>query len=207
MDPLDRLIEGYADYYAKYFQGDSELHQQLAKGQNPEVLVIACCDSRVDPALITRAKEGDLFIVRNVANVVPPYEPDGHLHGVSAAIEFAVCHLKVRHIVVKGHSGCGGIQALISGIEGEDQFISTWVSVLSEAKQRAVASKNTPEEICTFCEFEGIKVSLKNLETFPFIKTRLEEGLLHLHGWYFNLADGALLKLNPKTGDFGGVFA
>ncbi len=207
MDSLDRLIDGYANYYTRYFQGDSELHAKLAEGQNPQVLVIACSDSRVDPALITRAKEGDLFIIRNVANVVPPYEPDGHLHGVSAAIEFAVCHLKVKHIVVKGHSGCGGIQALIRGIEGEDQFISTWVSVLKEAKQRAVASRNTLEEICTFCEYEGIKVSLKNLETFPFIKNRVDDGQLNLHGWYFNLADGSLLKLDPKTGDFVGIFA
>jgi len=208
LDPLDNLIAGYANYYARYFQGESELHQKLAEGQSPKILVIACCDSRVDPALITKAKEGDLFIVRNVANIVPPYESDHARHGVSAAIEFAVCHLNVQHVIVKGHSGCGGILALLKGIQGQDQFISRWVSVLEPAKKKVLEKfkSEISHEVCRACEHEGIKTSLANLRTFPFIHKKINEGKLALHGWYFDLSDGCLLKLEEASGKFVDIF-
>ena len=195
---VNRLIAGYRTFHQKYFVEDTELFQQLKQGQSPKTLVITCSDSRVSPVTLTGASPGEMFVVRNVANLVPPYQPNpDSLHGVSAALEFAVCHLQVEHIIVMGHSGCGGIKALREGIgapEGQDfSFIAPWVRIAENAKC------DSQHE----CEKAAIKVSMQNLESFPWIAERISQGSLAIHGWYFRLDDGKLLALDGD--EFGEV--
>lgn len=203
MSEINQLIKGYQRFHSNYFTGDEPLFGELSQGQNPSTLVIACSDSRVDPAIVMDSKPGDLFVVRNVANLVPPYEKGGGYHGVSAALEFGVCGLNVQNIIVMGHRQCGGIKALAEGVpDGIDgEFIRPWVSIASRANERVKAenpgaSKN---EIACACELAGIIVSLENLRTFPFINERLNAGTLSLHGWYFDIETGDMSVYNPQT--------
>lgn len=190
MPQLQKLLRGYKDFYQEQSEAGGLLFKTLGKGQAPEILVITCSDSRISPLKITKAEPGEMFVIRNVANLVPPYQPNpDSLHGVSAALEFGVCHLKVKHIVVLGHSGCGGIQALREGItppQGQEaSFIGPWMDIVKEARLGSQSH----------CEKEAIKVSLKNLETFPWIKSGIDNGTIEMHGWYFRIDDGKLLKL------------
>lgn len=194
MPELNKLLTGYQAFYKEQSDNDGALFKKLSKGQAPKVLVITCSDSRISPLKITQAAPGEMFVVRNVANLVPPYQPKpDSLHGVSAALEFGVCHLEVKHIVVMGHSGCGGIKALREGIsapEGQDMsFIGSWMEIAKSAK--CVSQLQ--------CEEEAIKVSLENLKTFPWIKSRVDSGAIELHGWYFRLDDGKLLTLDDDS--------
>jgi len=204
MDDIARLIEGFARFRAKYFENRPELFSQLArKGQTPRVMVVACCDSRVDPAIITDADPGDLFVVRNVANLVPPCETGGGYHGTSAALEFAVQSLCVRHIIVLGHSQCGGIQSLLQDSKApQGDFIIPWMAIAGEARQKASARHAAGAERQRACEQAAIQVSLRNLMSFPWVRERVEQGALHLHGWYFDIDRGALLHYNAQTNRF-----
>lgn len=207
MAEVKALIKGYLKFYQKYFASGNELYQKLTKkGQSPKTLIICCSDSRVDPSTLTTAEPGDIFVIRNIANLVPPYEDSkSGLHGVSAALEFAVRILKVKHIVIIGHSGCSGIRALIDSdiIEGTD-FISSWMSVAKAAKEKVVADFPDADEqtLLHKCEKESILFSLQNLLTFPWVKSRVVAGDLKLHGWHFSLEDGCLREYNPNEEKF-----
>ena len=198
----DDLIKGYRRFRADLWPQERARFEQLSeRGQRPRTMLIACSDSRVDPQMIFGAGPGELFVVRNVANLVPPYEPDGDRHGTSAAIEFAVRHLKVERIVVTGHAQCGGIKNLMSDASGpaEDDFISSWTSVAAPARSRVLRCQGlTPEQQQERCEHEAIRVSLDNLVTFPWVRERVAEGGLRLHGAYFAVFTGTLLWLNEN---------
>ncbi len=201
---MERLIEGFRRFRETYYEKNRSLFDALARqGQSPKAMIISCCDSRVDPGLIFRTGPGDVFVVRNVANLVPPYAPSDELHGTSAAMEFAVRSLEIEHIIVLGHAQCGGIRALLEGRESGGEFIGPWMRIATEAKRRALAlTADRPEETQRTCEHEGVKVSLENLMTFPWIRERVEAGLLHLHGSYFDLECGDLLWLDQASGRF-----
>lgn len=193
-----RLSSGFRRFQRRWYHPEEPLFEELRNGQKPLALVIACSDSRVDPVLLTDSRPGDLFVVRNVANLVPPYAPDSGSHGVSAALEYAVKHLKVHDIIIMGHACCGGIHALVSGDEkGEsDEFIGAWVSVARQALEKA---DTTMRGACTAdraraCELWSVRLSLDNLLTFPWVKQAVERGELVLHGWYFDLQSGELLE-------------
>lgn len=202
MDDIKKFISGFKRFRNSYFGPDQQLFGELKRGQNPSTLIIACSDSRVDPAILLDCEPGDLFMVRNVANLVPPYEKGAGLHGVSTALEFAVCSLKVRHIIVLGHRQCGGIRALVQGAEGE--FIPGWVNIAARAKARVLAEMpgaDAHDQLCA-CEEEAIKVSMENLLTFPWIRERVNGGELTLHGWYFNIETGDLDIFDASSNRF-----
>lgn len=194
---MDKLIEGYHKFRESYWQEYRDVFESLASvGQSPRAMVIACCDSRVDPQTIFSAEPGEIFVVRNVANLVPPYAPNSDYHGTSAALEFAVRSLQVKHIIVLGHSGCGGVRKLVQGPtkDGED-FIDTWMKISATAREKALAEAQSPEEVTACAEQENIRVSLNNLHTFPWIEERVKQGTLALHGWYFIIETGELKQL------------
>lgn len=195
-ESIKKLLRGFKCFQQNYFSDNSTLFNQLKNGQHPKVLVIACSDSRVDPALLTNSNPGDLFVIRNVANLVPPYEPDENKHGVSAALEYAVKILEVESIVIIGHSDCGGIKALMNRDKSKvsSEFIDSWLDVAESAKQ-LVNSKlqNAPEKIRhQACEEASLVLGLDNILTFPWVKSRLEEHKLSVHAWYFNIEKGVL---------------
>ncbi len=206
MDALARLLAGFRVFRARYFEQRPELYERLAKsGQKPQVLVIGCSDSRADPAILLGAEPGELFVVRNVANLVPPYQPDGHYHGTSSAIEFAVRDLAVAHIVVLGHSGCGGVQALLQPAEKseEREFIAGWMAIAGRARAALpAAAPHHAHERSRAVEQAAIRVSLENLRTFPWIRSPLMEGKLSLHGWWFDLEAGELWGIDAPEGEF-----
>jgi len=205
---IERLITGYRRFRSGYYEENSERLIELAQqGQSPKVAVIACCDSRLDPAVITQSAPGELFVIRNVANLVPPYESEGVWHGTSAALQFAVCNLQVEHIIVLGHSQCGGIKALLQQPKPADankDFIASWISIADEASQRILHRTDLQsfDEQCHACELESIETSLLNLQTFPWIAKELECGRLQLHGWHYDLEAGSLLCIDSVTGTF-----
>jgi carbonic anhydrase len=191
---LAPLLDGFDAFRARYFDGASSLYSELAlSGQKPHTLFVACSDSRVDPAILFNVEPGEFFVVRNVANLVPPYQPDGGLHGTSSAIEYAVRDLLVSQIVVCGHSNCGGIDALVRGLNGEviaREFIGPWVSIAEEAVRPHCQSSSKEAEQA------GVLSSLSNLKTFPWIQARLNDGSLELHGLWFDRAAGELVVLD-----------
>ncbi|MEE4254304.1 MAG: carbonic anhydrase, partial [Desulfuromusa sp.] len=178
----------------------------LIEGQKPQALLIGCCDSRVDPALLTDCAPGDLFILRNIANLVPPYLKSDDYHGVSSSIEYAVCILEVTDIIVLGHSQCGGIGALMQSSQGNEtgEFIGKWVNIAASARDKVLQEMpdGPADKQARACEKEAILVSLKNLMTFPWVRERVSKGLLSLHGWYYNIGTGQLRYYNQLTGDF-----
>ena len=196
---MDALIEGYRRFRIGAWPKHKAVYDTLAaQGQSPRALVIACSDSRVDPQLIFDAAPGELFIVRNVANLIPPYMPDAEYHGTSAAVEFAVRALEVEQIVVMGHAQCGGVHALLNGTPANlGDFIENWMKMAAPARERVMAATEDPAERQRLCEFETVKVSLENLMTFPWIRERVEAGKLILHGCYFGVAKGKLWVLGP----------
>lgn len=200
MTEISRLLAGHRSFRQKYFVDNPELYRRLHQdGQSPKVLVIACSDSRVDPSIILGAEPGDLFVIRNVANIVPPYEHDlSSCHGTSAAIEYAVNHLQVEDIVILGHSHCGGIRALVDDRENDHTFIDNWIYIVEDAKFEAAHRHLDHEESCAFCEKAAIGISLHNLETFPFVKEKLAAGKLRLHGWYFSIETGTLETVETR---------
>jgi carbonic anhydrase len=198
------LVDGYRRFRSDgYIQQKARFDQLASDGQAPPIMIISCCDSRVDPATIFDTVPGQVFALRNVANLVPPYETGGGLHGVSAAIEFGVLGLGVKHIVVLGHAQCGGITAALAGggaAQPERSFVGDWVAIISEARDNIMAFSSIDPQHAL--ELESIKVSLKNLRSFPFISSREHEGALKLHGAYFAIADGDLHVLDEECGEF-----
>lgn len=198
---MDALIDGYRRFRAETWpQQRARFEELAARGQRPHTMVIACSDSRVDPQMIFSAGPGELFVVRNVANLVPPYMPDAKFHGTSAAVEFAVRVLKVDRIVVMGHALCGGISALLNGAPPEVQdFVAGWIGIAQRA--RAVALRcDVPEQRQEVAEHEAVRISLDNLMTFPWVAEAVAAGRLALHGAHFGVATGRLV-LVPAQGD------
>jgi carbonic anhydrase len=203
----DRLIAGYRSFMAGRYSGETERYRSLARdGQSPETMMIACSDSRSAPETIFDAGPGELFVLRNVANLVPPYEPDGEYHSTSAALEFAVQSLEVKNIVVMGHGRCGGIRAALDPDQrplSPGDFIGRWMSLVEPAAQ-AVAGNTmmTVSERQTALERISIRFSIANLRTFPYVKMREDKGELSLYGAWFDISTGELWVMNPETGDF-----
>lgn len=205
------MLEGYARFRNSDWREERERWEKLGEGQSPKVMVIACSDSRVDPTQIFDTRPGEIFVVRNVAALVPPFETTPGLHGVSAALEFAVQVLKVEEILVMGHGLCGGCQAALSkSLEGaalgEGGFVANWISLLDEAQARVAAhyGMHGPEAERAM-EKAAVKVSLHNLRTFPCIQEKEAKGQLTLHGAVFAISDGALHVLDESSGEFSVV--
>lgn len=205
---MERLIEGFRNFHDTYFQENRDLFWSLARGgQKPKALLIGCSDSRVDPGLLFGTQPGEMFVIRNVANLVPPFETVGTYHGTSAAIEFAVRKLQVEHVVVLGHSGCGGVRALMEDdpADGTD-FVRPWMGIARAARDRCMALKLSAGESFDsarqICEMETVAISLANLMTFPWIRERVEQKKLTLHGWWFDMENGGLWGLNSESNTF-----
>jgi len=203
------LVQGYENFLAGRFGQEHQRYRTLAEeGQRPTTMVVSCCDSRVSPEVIFDARPGELFVLRNVANLVPPYEPDKHYHGASAALEYAVMALKVRHIVVLGHAQCGGVRAFIDKIEplSPGDFIGKWMSMFVKpgevVEQRP---QETIQDFATRIEKASVFRSLENLMTFPCIQVLVDRGKLQLHGAYFGVAEGSLFVLDKATREFRSV--
>ena len=207
MVDFNDLINGYRRFRGQGWQRERERWARLAGGQTPKVMVIACSDSRVDPATIFDTSPGEMFVVRNIANLVPPFEIGGGRHGVSAALEFAVTQLEVPEIVVMGHGQCGGVDAALSrrfehAPPGEGGFIAHWIDLLDEARDRIVHQHGDGAAASRALEEETVRVSLENLRTFPPIAERERAGKLTLHGAYFAIAEGTLHLLNEAKDAF-----
>lgn len=208
MADFSNMIEGYRRFRENEWQQERDRWATLSQGQSPKVMVIACADSRVDPAQIFDSAPGEIFVIRNVANLVPPYEVGGGLHGVSAALEFAVTQLEVEEVLVMGHAACGGCKASLTrvfdGAElGAGGFVAGWVGALSPARDRVIArlGGGSGEDAQREMEWEGVRQSLGNLMTFPFVRERVEDGRLKLRGAWFGIAEGEL-RVMDRNGEF-----
>ena len=210
MADFSALIKGYRRFRETGWVRESERWSSLAEGQSPRVMIIACSDSRVDPGQIFDTGPGEIFVVRNVANLVPPCEARaGGRHGVSAALEFAVTQLEVSEIIVLGHESCGGCAAALTGQfdraeHGEGHFIADWIELLHEAREgvRASAGPSLDADAFRAMELACVRVSLANLRTFPWVGDREADGRLTLHGAYFSIVDGVLHLLDEASGEF-----
>ncbi len=205
---MDELLPGYRRFRSDAWPQRRALFEELARsGQRPRALVIACSDSRVDPAMIFDAAPGELFIVRNIANLVPPYAPDTAYHGTSAAVEFGVLSLEVPHVIVLGHGMCGGIRFLLQGGAAPTDFVGPWMQIARAARDRVLvcdAADPTSEAMQTACENEAVRLSLDNLRSFPWIAAREASGRLQLHGATFDIRTG-LLQVMRQDGRFAPV--
>ena len=202
------LTNRYLGWRATTYEQNRPWYRRLAgSGQHPRAMVISCCDSRVHVTSIFGADEGEFFIHRNIANLVPPYNPDGDHHGTSAAIEYAVRNLKVAHVIVLGHSQCGGVagcHAMCTGhapeLDDKTSFVGTWLNLLRPGFERV---KDTPEaERITALERESVLISLENLLTFPFVRAAVEAGDMSLHGLWNDIGEGTLWQYDAETGQF-----
>lgn len=192
---MDHLIEGYRRFRSSTWTREQKRFEALARdGQRPRVMIIACSDSRADPQMIFDAAPGELFVVRNVANLVPPYNPDSAYHGTSAAIEFGVKALKVEDVIVLGHALCGGVRALLEGGSGEEtDFINPWMTIAATARERAIEAAAPDRQ--RVCEHETVRLSLANLAAFPWIRDAVAANTLRVHGYYFDIRSGVLMRL------------
>ena len=204
------MIEGYRRFRETGWSRERDRWSELAEGQSPKVMVIACSDSRVDPGQIFDAKPGEMFVVRNVANLVPPFETSAGRHGVSAALEFAVTQLEVEEVIVLGHGFCGGCAAALTGQfddapHGQGHFIADWIDLLDSARER-VRARHRGDELDRSAfrdmELEAVRVSIANLRTFPWVAERERGGRLALHGAFFSIAEGVLHVLDETSGRF-----
>jgi carbonic anhydrase len=204
----EHLADRFRRFKHRHFAPNQDHYEKLAAGgQSPDVMIVSCSDSRVDPETLFSAMPGELFVVRNVANLVPPFETQGKYHGVSAALEFAALNIRVKHIVVLGHSGCGGVRACLdhnAARQTKAEFIVNWMSMLDSARDKVIAAHDgAPEnELRAALEREGIKTSLANLRTFPCIQILEGRGSIQLHGAYFDIASGMLEVLDRESGEF-----
>ena len=208
MPYMQQLIEGYRRFREQDWKHERERWAELAEGQSPKVMILACADSRSDPAQIFDARPGEMFVVRNIAALAPPYETSQGYHGVSSALEFAVTQLNVGEILVMGHGMCGGCAAALTGQfddtpPGEGHFIADWVRMLHGTRD-AVRARHSELDRSAFREMEreAVKVSLANLRTFPWIAEREKAGSLSLHGAHFSISEGRLYVLDEAEGDF-----
>jgi carbonic anhydrase len=207
---IDYLISGHQKFRKDYFDGKKSLYESLVqKGQQPRYIVIACSDSRVDPSIIMNCQPGDLFVIRNVANLVPPCEMDSHYHGTSAALEFGICGLQIKHVIILGHSQCGGIMNLLeryqeNQIPKQNSFLSKWMELAKPACDETLTHHQTLplQEQADFCGKTSILHSLENLKTFSWVNERFKNGSLSLHAWYFDLSSGKILFFNHEKGQF-----
>lgn len=209
-DDAQDLIAGYRRFRASRYREARDLFRSLRDGQQPATMIIACADSRADPAMIFDAAPGELFTIRNVAALVPPFDNSGGLHGVSAAVEFAVTALRVKQIVVMGHGGCGGIAASLAAAAARPvgQFIAPWVEIAAPARDAVLADESIPrKDWQEAVEHGAVGQSLANLMTFPFVRAAYERGELNLDGAWFSIGKGALHWRNPATGAFSLVAA
>ena len=197
---LEKLLKGYERFRNGYFQRNREQLEKLAQQQAPDVAMVSCCDSRVDTGILFDAEPGEIFVIRNVANLIPPFELKGDYHGTSAALEFAVTCLKVKEIMVLGHANCGGIRALMEndGNIKKDGFIDRWMQIAAPAKKEILARNdlNSIDEQIEACEKTAISYSLRNLLTHPWVRERVEQGKLQLVGYYYELHNGQLIKID-----------
>ncbi|MCW8306433.1 carbonic anhydrase [Acidiphilium sp. PA] len=198
---MDELIAGYQRFRAAQWPQQREALEALARnGQQPHTMAIGCCDSRVPLEMIFNSRPGDMFVVRNIANLVPPYAPDMANHGTSAALEFAVRVLKVRRIAVVGHSACGGIHALMNDPPPEARdFVANWVRIAQPARQRAMLLADDPIQAQHRAEIESVRVSLENLMSFPWIAAASDAGTLKLLGFYFDVGNGTLRQITADA--------
>jgi len=203
---IQSLIDGYQRFRKTRFPTAQNLYRELEdRGQAPQTMFIACCDSRVDPATIFDTGPGEFFVLRNVANIVPPNSPMAKHQAMSAALEFAVLHLDVRHIVVMGHAQCGGAKALCEGTHEHipnAEFIASWMNLALPARNRMLLQPHAPEESLRLLEYCIVQLSLENLLTYDWIRERFEAGKIELHGMHFGIATGELAVLDTKTGQF-----
>lgn len=199
---MERLIEGFKRFRGDYFEANRARFERLAgRPQHPRYAVVTCCDSRIDTTRVFDAIPGEVFLIRNIANLVPPYEPDRHHHSTSAAIEYGVRILKVGQFVILGHAGCGGIQALLDPPAPPTDFINLWLETAASARDRTLSNAGlSKEERQRYCELEALKSSLANLLTFPWLKARMEDGSLQVDALHLDLERGALL-LYDRQGD------
>ena len=218
---INDLIDGYREFYQEYRKNENELldlYNRLVKhGQSPKTMFISCSDSRIDPATTTKARPGDIFAVRNVANLVPPYQADtATYHGVSSAIEFGVKGLNIPDIIIMGHSHCGGVKAIVQKVANnilnevntnEFSFVLSWIRI-GKARVAEILSdrmddyKTNPEEVENFCAMELIKLSMENLLSFPFIKDAVSNGKLRIHGWYFDITNVMILNYDKALNKY-----
>src|SRR6202008_2535826 len=203
------LLDGYRMFRTQRLPTEQSRYRELSeRGQSPEVMVIGCCDSRVSPEVIFDAKPGELFVVRNIANLVPVYTPDGGTHGVSAALEYAVQVLRVKHVVVLGHAQCGGIRAFIDKIAplSPGDFIGKWMSMFVKPGEMVEQRPHeSMQDFTTRIEKAAVLRSLENLMTFPCVEVLVERGKLQLHGAYFGVAEGSLFVLDKAAKQFKSV--
>lgn len=192
---MDHLIEGYRRFRSSTWAREQKRFEALARhGQRPRVMIVACSDSRADPQMIFDAAPGELFVVRNVANLVPPYNPDSAYHGTSAAIEFGVKALKVEDVIILGHALCGGVRALLEGEPGEaTDFVNPWMAIAATARERAIKAPEPDRQ--RVCEHETVRLSLTNLRAFPWIRDAVAANTLRIHGFYFDIRSGVLMRL------------
>ncbi|MDH4283707.1 MAG: carbonic anhydrase [Gallionellaceae bacterium] len=208
MRDVNIFLKGFRRFKDHYFDRNPEIFEKLlAEGQRPRALMISCCDSRCDPGVLMDSKPGDLFVVRNVANLVPPLVQAASYAGTSSAIAFAVCNLGVEHIIVMGHARCGGIRALMENKQpecDEGHLIAKWLSIAADARQRVLTElPDKPHEVqARACEQAAILKSLENLMSYPWVSSRVKEGRLALHGWYFDMENGALMQYDSDAGEF-----
>lgn len=202
----EQLIEGCQSFATNRLLSEQSRYRELSvDGQSPEIMIIGCCDSRVSPEVIFDVGPGQLFVVRNIANLVPMHQPDAAAHGVSAALEYAVTVLRVKHIVVLGHAQCGGIRALVDKIDplSPGDFIGRWMQILvAPGRSIEQLGHESAQQFRVRIEQTAILQSLDNLMTFPFVRKNVEAGHLRLHGAYFGVAKGSLLFLDTVTKQF-----
>lgn len=208
MSEINKFLKGFRRFQYHYFDRNPELFDRLyIEGQHPRALVIACCDSRCDPSVLTDSDPGDMFVVRNVANIVPPHIQANSYAGTTSAIAFAICNLNVEHVIVLGHARCGGIRALMENKHpecDEEQIIAKWLGIAADARQRVLAELpgKEPEIQARACEQASILVSLENLMSYPWVRRRVDEGKLALHGWYFDMGNGTLMQYDRDAMEF-----
>ncbi len=202
---IKQLIEGNKEFRKKFFGSKNTFFDELIEhGQKPKTMIISCSDSRVDPAMIFDCVPGQLFVVRNIANLIPPYETNETYHGVSAALEFGVCVLQVQQIIILGHTYCGGIKTLLetgSNLqENKHRFIAKWMDIALPAYKKTMAehAQASFHEKTVMCERYALINSLHNLQTFPWIEKRVLSGAISLHAWYFDLASGGIHRYDPE---------
>jgi carbonic anhydrase len=205
---LKRLIEGFVDFRAGYWRENRPLFEKLAReGQQPKVLIVACVDSRVDPGILTSTQPGDIFTIRNVGAIVPPYGPDGRYHGTSAALEFGVRALGVEHIVVLGHALCGGMRALLAeddALLSQFEFLKPWTEIMRRAADAVRLGAPELDAVATqkAVEQAAVVVSMGNVLSFPWVREKVEAGTIAIHGWYFDLRTGELSAFDPQEASF-----
>jgi len=208
MRDVSKFLTGFKRFQQHYLGEKPNLYRQLIQqGQRPRALMIACCDSRCDPAMLTDCEPGDMFVVRNVANLVPPHVQATYFAATTSAIAFAVHNLEVEHIIVMGHAQCGGIRALMEHQTpscNEEELIAKWLGIAEEARWQVLQEfEGKPMQVLTHaCEQSAILVSLENLMSYPWISSRVHQGQLALHGWYFDMQSGELYEYQPQRGVF-----